>query len=240
MIGAGVGAAGTSLLALLADARRAASGGRRRPSITWIMMIVGIVVSAAVSRARCCSRSPPSGWRWWPRASPASPFSSRSSPSGARSATRPVSRARGAARPRPSRPSGKVLAEIWADPLARRFTVFVFVSMLAYSAQELILEPFAGLVFEHDARPVDAAVRPSARRRAAGHDPGGRARRRASATGRALWMRRWTIAGCLGSARRPWAGSRRPASSGPHGRWRPPCSCSASPTASSRSPRSAR
>jgi len=30
---------------------------------------------------------------------------------------------------------------------ARRFTVFVFVSMLAYSAQDLILEPFAGLVF---------------------------------------------------------------------------------------------
>jgi BCD family chlorophyll transporter-like MFS transporter len=31
--------------------------------------------------------------------------------------------------------------------LARNFTIFVFVSMLAYSAQDLILEPFAGLVF---------------------------------------------------------------------------------------------
>ena len=30
---------------------------------------------------------------------------------------------------------------------ARRFTIFIFVSMLAYSAQELMLEPFAGLVF---------------------------------------------------------------------------------------------
>jgi BCD family chlorophyll transporter-like MFS transporter len=30
-------------------------------------------------------------------------------------------------------------------PDARRFTVFVFVSMLAYSAQDLILEPFAGM-----------------------------------------------------------------------------------------------
>ena len=39
------------------------------------------------------------------------------------------------------------LAEVWAEPQARRFTIFVFVSMLAYSAQDLILEPFAGLVF---------------------------------------------------------------------------------------------
>merc|ERR1711991_1248166 len=39
------------------------------------------------------------------------------------------------------------LAEVWQDPQARVFTIFVFVSMLAYSAQDLILEPFAGLVF---------------------------------------------------------------------------------------------
>jgi BCD family chlorophyll transporter-like MFS transporter len=34
--------------------------------------------------------------------------------------------------------------EVWAEPKARRFAIFVFVSMLAYSAQDLILEPFAG------------------------------------------------------------------------------------------------
>jgi BCD family chlorophyll transporter-like MFS transporter len=39
------------------------------------------------------------------------------------------------------------LAEVWAEPQARRFALFVFVSMLAYSAQDLILEPFAGVVF---------------------------------------------------------------------------------------------
>jgi BCD family chlorophyll transporter-like MFS transporter len=38
-------------------------------------------------------------------------------------------------------------AEVWAEPQARRFSIFVFVSMLAYSAQDLILEPFAGVVF---------------------------------------------------------------------------------------------
>jgi BCD family chlorophyll transporter-like MFS transporter len=36
---------------------------------------------------------------------------------------------------------------VWADATARRFTLFVFVSMLAYAAQDLIMEPFAGLVF---------------------------------------------------------------------------------------------
>jgi BCD family chlorophyll transporter-like MFS transporter len=39
------------------------------------------------------------------------------------------------------------LREVWDEPQARRFTLFVFMSMLAYSAQDLILEPFAGLVY---------------------------------------------------------------------------------------------
>jgi BCD family chlorophyll transporter-like MFS transporter len=39
------------------------------------------------------------------------------------------------------------LEQIWREPQARRFTLFVFLSMLAYSAQELVLEPFSGLVF---------------------------------------------------------------------------------------------
>jgi BCD family chlorophyll transporter-like MFS transporter len=40
-----------------------------------------------------------------------------------------------------------VLAETWDDAEARRFAIFVFLSMLAYNTQDLILEPFAGLVF---------------------------------------------------------------------------------------------
>ena len=39
------------------------------------------------------------------------------------------------------------IRQLWSEKLARDFTIFVFVSMLAYSAQELILEPYAGLVF---------------------------------------------------------------------------------------------
>ena len=57
------------------------------------------------------------------------------------------------------------LAQVWAEPRARRFAIFVFVSMLAYSAQDLILEPFAGLVFGLTPGEIDAAVRRAARRR---------------------------------------------------------------------------
>ena len=39
------------------------------------------------------------------------------------------------------------IADIWADTRARHFTFFVFLSMTAYFMQELILEPYAGLVF---------------------------------------------------------------------------------------------
>ena len=38
------------------------------------------------------------------------------------------------------------LREVWAEPEARTFTLFVLLSMIAYFMQELILEPFAGLV----------------------------------------------------------------------------------------------
>jgi MFS transporter, BCD family, chlorophyll transporter len=36
---------------------------------------------------------------------------------------------------------------VWSEPAARTFAVFVFVAMLAYSAQDLILEPFGGIAF---------------------------------------------------------------------------------------------
>ena len=51
MIGAGVGAAGTSLLALLA-ARVAPERRAAAASITWIMMIAGIVVTAGIAGRR--------------------------------------------------------------------------------------------------------------------------------------------------------------------------------------------
>lgn len=41
----------------------------------------------------------------------------------------------------------QTLATLWRDEQARLFTFFVFTSMFAYSAQDLILEPFAGRIY---------------------------------------------------------------------------------------------
>ena len=38
---------------------------------------------------------------------------------------------------------------LWQDPDIRHFTKFIFISMLAFSSQDLILEPFAGIVFQY-------------------------------------------------------------------------------------------
>ena len=49
-----------------------------------------------------------------------------------------------------SRPQSSFLAalrEVWQERTARNFATFVFVAMLAYSAQELLLDPFAGAVY---------------------------------------------------------------------------------------------
>jgi BCD family chlorophyll transporter-like MFS transporter len=91
------------------------------------------------------------------------------------------------------------LAEVWAEPPARRFAVFVFVSMLAYSAQDLILEPFAGAVF---------AMTPGATTQLSGVQNGGLlvgmiavAVLGTAFSGRALGsLRHWTFGGCLASA----------------------------------------
>ena len=141
MIGAGVGAAGTSLLALLATQvapeRRAAAA-----AITWIMMVAGIVVTAGVAGALI------------------DPFSLQRlaivaggvaggafllaafAVWGVEKAAMPATFAHD-----PAVPFGKALRDMLDDPVARRFTAFVFLSMLAYSMQDLILEPFAGLMF---------------------------------------------------------------------------------------------
>jgi MFS transporter, BCD family, chlorophyll transporter len=146
LIGLGVGAAGTSLLALLAKrvdpGRRAAAA-----TIVWLMMIAGIAVTATLAGKLLDPYSPArlvavaagvaacalaltvlAVWGVEGRGPAAAP------------AGVPVAAG-------PKVPFREALAGVWAEPETRRFAVFVFVSMLAYSAQDLILEPFAGLVF---------------------------------------------------------------------------------------------
>lgn len=144
MIGLGVGAAGTSLLALLA--KRAAP--RRRPAaaaLVWMMMIVGIILSTAL------------GGHFLEPFSPARLVAVTASISviaftlatvAVLGIERDVQIERRVTA-EPPMPFMAAIAEIWAEPKARQFSIFVFVSMLAYSAQDLILEPFAGTVFDY-------------------------------------------------------------------------------------------
>ena len=89
---------------------------------------------------------------------------------------------------------------------ARRFTIFIFVSMLAYSAQELILEPFAGLVFGMTPgrdRPSSRACSTAACSR---HDLVVSLHHRASAGRGSARCRLWTVAGLRRLGARRWSG----------------------------------
>jgi BCD family chlorophyll transporter-like MFS transporter len=145
-IGFGIGASGTSLLALLAS--RTAPG--RRPAaatLVWMMMIAGIVVTAIVSSVFL---DPYSHLRLVTITAISGTIAFAVAALGVWGIERRSAAIRdpddAAA---PSATFGEALREIWHDPAARIFTLFVFVSMLAYQTQDLILEPFAGLLFGH-------------------------------------------------------------------------------------------
>lgn len=141
LIGAGVGAAGTSLLALLAT--RVAPP--RRPAaaaVVWIMMVAGIAVTAGVAGALLDPFSPA---RLATVAGGVALVAFGVAIVGVWGIEGAASRALPDDGDRAD--FGVALRETLADPEARRFTLFVFVSMLAYSMQDLILEPFAGLLF---------------------------------------------------------------------------------------------
>ncbi len=140
LIGVGVSAAGTSLLVLLAkrvaEERRAAAA-----TIVWMMMIVGFAVTAGVA-GRLLDPYSPARLVGVMAVVCAAAFLL------ALLALRGLEGEGGAAEAEERQPPFvEALRQVWAEPDARRFTVFIFVSMLAYSAQDLILEPFAGAVF---------------------------------------------------------------------------------------------
>jgi len=195
IIGTGVGASGTSLLVLLAkrvDQRRRAAAA----SIVWVMMIAGFAITAGTAGHFLA------------------PFSMDRliqvtatvaviafvitliavwGIEGRGSMEKPVA-------PTITKASfGAALTEVWREPRARRFAIFVFVSMLGYSAQELILEPFAGSVL---------GLTPGETAKLTGLQNGGALigmilvalMGSVIAKGRFGSMRSWTIGGCAGSA----------------------------------------
>jgi BCD family chlorophyll transporter-like MFS transporter len=196
LVGLGVSAAGTSLLVMLAkrvDAPRRAAAA----STVWVMMIVGFAVTAGVAGRFLDPYSPGrlvlvSGcvsllallvavlalYRLEGNALPLA----------------------GAAEAEPAKPRFRAaLLQVWAEPQARRFTIFVFVSMLAYSMQDLILEPFAGVVF---------GFTPGESTQLSGVQHGGTLAGMllAALAGRRLFgvslgsLRAWAVGGCLASA----------------------------------------
>lgn len=199
LVGIGVGAAGTSLLALLATR---VHPDRRAPAATivWMMMIAGFVVTTIVASSFLAPFSMTrlvgvtaavsiialavSCLALWgiepPRTAAARASMESESPDGeAKSAFRTA------------------LAEVWNEPQARRFTIFVFVSMLAYSMQDLILEPFAGFAF---------GMSPAESTKLAGHQHAGvflgMALVAVAAHPRVGFgsLRAWAVGGCIASA----------------------------------------
>lgn len=140
LIGLGVGASGTSLLALLATGtrpdRRAAAA-----MVTWMMMIAGIAVTAATVGAALDPYTPA-------RLLVIVGIVATGAVATTWLAVHGIEKRTLFAAPRRAGTTLRQgLAEVWAEPRARDFTIFVFLSMTAFFMQELILEPYAGLVF---------------------------------------------------------------------------------------------
>jgi BCD family chlorophyll transporter-like MFS transporter len=196
LLGAGVSAAGTPLLALMSERARPAQRAAAA-AITWILMIAGIIVTAIVSGSlldpfsmtRLLSIAAGIGGcgvvlTW---------LATLGMEPNKRSPGRQDGQATIA--PSPPAPGFMVaLTAVWQEPAARLFAGFVFLAMFAYSAQDLILEPFAGLAF---------AMTPGQSTSLSGAHHGGvlvgmlLTALVATRTGQ---LRHWAAAGCIGSA----------------------------------------
>lgn len=188
LIGMGAGASGTSLLALLASgcapSRRAAAA-----TITWLMMIFGIAVTSGVIGAMLDPYSPARLMAIVGVVTVGAVLLTAAAIWGIERRVIP-------ARLPDETPLRQGLAEVWAEKRTRVFTLFIFLSMTAFFLQELILEPYAGLVF---------AYSPGASTSLSGAQHGGMfvgmlAVGIAVSCLKIGSLRAWVVGGCLGSA----------------------------------------
>lgn len=195
LIGGGVGASGTSLLALLATD---VAPERRAPaaSITWIMMIMGFALTAGLAGSFL---DPFTLTRLVIVTAIVCSIAFAVCTAAVLGVERHGQAMRATARPGRKLTFKEAVSAVWAEPKARRFTVFVFIAMLAYSTQDLILEPFSGLVF---------GMTPGESTQLAGMQHGGvligmiavailGARLSGSAFGR---RQHWVVGGCVASS----------------------------------------
>lgn len=207
MVGLGVGAAGTSLLVLLAKSVAPRYRGAAASTV-WVMMILGFIITAVIAGKQL---EPFSFERlvmvtgsvsiiafvvtvvavWGVESSVKTPVNSDRSP--VDYVEQDVEKT--------AEPGGYKVAlkNVWDEPDSRRFSVFVFISMLAYSAQDLILEPFAGAVF---------GMTPGQSTQLSGTQHGGvlvgmlMVALMTSIVGGKIFgsLRHWTMGGCIASA----------------------------------------
>jgi len=200
LIGIGAGSAGTSLLVLIA--KRVAP--QRRPAaaaIVWSMMIAGFAVTAITVGHVI---DPFSTTRLVEVVSAVAGGAFLVSllavwgVEGRKPKTAPTAAA-GEAGEGEKATFVEALRQVWAEPDAQRFAIFIFISMLAYGAQELVLDPFAGAVF---------GLTPGQSTKLSGIQHSGVLLGMILVGvigtflggGKASVMRAWTVGGCLASA----------------------------------------
>lgn len=186
-IGFGIGAAGTSFLALLAtaapDSRKGAAA-----TIAWLMLIAGAIFASIGTGIALDPYSPERLMLVIPCVAVIAFFVSIVGVFGLEKQLGDV--------PAPSEPKlGPALRAVWKDPAAKAFTGFVFLSIFAFYLSELILEPFAGHI--HGLTP-DASTRLSG-----GKDGAALAGMIAAGLLSTLGfgsLRSWAVIGCIISA----------------------------------------
>jgi BCD family chlorophyll transporter-like MFS transporter len=187
LIGLGIGAAGTSFLALLAtaapdDSKPAAA------TFAWLTLIFGAIAASIGTGIALDPYSPD-------RLMAVVPVVALVCLLLAWIATAGIERRLGIV-PAPTQTNlSTALRATWDDPAARAFTGFVFLSILAFYLSELVLEPFAGHV--HGLPPEDSTKLSGAKDGAAllGMLAAG-----ALSTFRIGSLRAWAVVGCLISA----------------------------------------
>lgn len=187
MIGLGIGAAGTSFLALLATA---APDDRKPAAATfaWLTLIFGAIVA---SIGTGIALDPYSGERLMAVVPVVAALCLLLS----WVATVGVEAKLGRVPAPEQRHLMPALRATWADPAARAFTGFVFLSILAFYLSELVLEPFMGHV--HGLAPEDSTKLSGGKDGAAllGMIAAG-----ALSTFRIGSLRAWAVVGCVISA----------------------------------------
>jgi BCD family chlorophyll transporter-like MFS transporter len=147
LIGVGVSIGGTSLLALLAksvnDQKRAAAA-----TIVWIMMIFGFAITSVMIGKFIDPYSPMKVITIAGVVSIVAILISSIALYRLESGIQNYFK-RTQELAQDKMPFKEAFNALWQDPDIRHFTKFIFISMLAFSSQDLILEPFAGIVFQY-------------------------------------------------------------------------------------------